>query len=280
MLSYSLPKTQRTHRNIITLAEMLSPIHYSAWLRVGMRAQWGMRMRNLQVLEMGISEWSELRQTELGWGCLWSSNTRMKLTTVYTRYIYSIYSVYVCVCVYIYIYMCVCVYIYMYIYMCVCVYIYIYIYMYIYIYIYSSKESACQYRRFRRHSFDLWVGKIPWSRKWQPTPVFLPGKSHEQRSLADYSPRGCKELDTSERLNTQYVSYVLDKKIIHRNEKHYWQGHVDLWQLDKDTRKRVTGLLSALSSLGSGYNRFGGFPGGSDGKKSACNVGDWGLIRS
>ena len=133
---------------------------------------------------------------------------------------------------------------------------------------------------YARDSFDLWVGKIPWSRKWQPTPVFLPGKSHEQRSLADYSPRGCKELDTSERLNTQYVSYILDKKIIHRNEKHYWQGHVDLWQLDKDTRKRVTGLLSALSSLGSGYNRFGGFPGGPDGKKSACNVGDWGLIRS
>ena len=183
MLSYSLPKTQRTHRNIITLAEMLLPIHYSAWLRVCMRAQWEMRMRNLQVLEMGISEWNEMRQTELGWGCLWSSNTRMKLTTVYTRYIYSIYSV--CVCV------------------CVCV----------YAHIYSSKESACQYRRCRRHSFDPWVGKIPWSRKWQPTPVFLPGKSHEQRSLADYSPRGCKELDTSERLNTQYVSYILDKKL-------------------------------------------------------------------
>ena len=102
MLSYSLPKTQRTHRNIITLAEMLLPIHYSAWLRVCMRAQWEMRMRNLQALETGISEWNELRQTELGWGCLWSSNTRMKLTTVYTRYIYSIYSV--CVFVYMHIF--------------------------------------------------------------------------------------------------------------------------------------------------------------------------------
>ena len=37
-----------------------------------------------------------------------------------------------------------------------------------------------------RHGFDPWVGKIRWSRKWQPTPVFLPGKAHEQRSLAGY----------------------------------------------------------------------------------------------
>ena len=39
------------------------------------------------------------------------------------------------------------------------------------------------------HGFDPWVGKIPWRRKWQPTPVFLPGKSHRQRSLVGYSPR-------------------------------------------------------------------------------------------
>ena len=40
----------------------------------------------------------------------------------------------------------------------------------------------------RDAGFDPWVGKIPWRRKWQPTPVFLPGKSHGQRSLAGYSP--------------------------------------------------------------------------------------------
>ena len=44
----------------------------------------------------------------------------------------------------------------------------------------SGKESACQYRRSR---LSPWVGKIPWKRKWQLTPVFLPGKSHGQRSL-------------------------------------------------------------------------------------------------
>ena len=41
-------------------------------------------------------------------------------------------------------------------------------------------------------------GKIPWRRTWQPIPVFLPGKSHGQRSLAGYSPWGRKELDTAE----------------------------------------------------------------------------------
>ena len=48
----------------------------------------------------------------------------------------------------------------------------------------SGKESACQ---CRRHRFDPWVGMIPWRRKWQPIPVFLPGKSHGQKNLAGYS---------------------------------------------------------------------------------------------
>jgi len=39
-----------------------------------------------------------------------------------------------------------------------------------------------------RRGFDPWVRKIPWNRKWEPTPVFLPGESHGQRSLAGYSP--------------------------------------------------------------------------------------------
>ena len=46
--------------------------------------------------------------------------------------------------------------------------------------------------------FDPWVGKIPWRRAWQPTPVFLPGDSHGQRSPVGYSPWGCKESDTIE----------------------------------------------------------------------------------
>ena len=43
--------------------------------------------------------------------------------------------------------------------------------------------------------FDTWVGKIPWRKKWQPTPVFLPGKSHRQRNMACYSPWDSKDLD-------------------------------------------------------------------------------------
>ena len=46
-----------------------------------------------------------------------------------------------------------------------------------------------------RPEFDPWVGKIPWRRVWQPTPVFLPGESHGQRSLAGYSPWDHKESD-------------------------------------------------------------------------------------
>ena len=63
---------------------------------------------------------------------------------------------------------------------------------------FSGKESAC-------NAGDIgsipWVGKIPWRRKWQPTPVFLPGEFHGQRSLMGYSPRGRKESDMTEQLH-------------------------------------------------------------------------------
>ena len=55
----------------------------------------------------------------------------------------------------------------------------------------SGKELTCQ---CNRHGFDPWVRKIPWRRKWQPTPVFFPGKFHGQRSLAGYSPWGLKRI--------------------------------------------------------------------------------------
>ena len=62
----------------------------------------------------------------------------------------------------------------------------------------KKKKSTCQCRRLRRCRFDPWVGKIPWRRAWQPTPVFLSVKSHGQRSLVGYSPKGRKESDTTE----------------------------------------------------------------------------------
>ena len=67
---------------------------------------------------------------------------------------------------------------------------------------FSGKESACQYRRHKGCWFNPWVGKIPWSRKWQPTSVVLPGKFHGQRSLEGYSSWCCKELDMTEWLST------------------------------------------------------------------------------
>ena len=61
----------------------------------------------------------------------------------------------------------------------------------------GGKESACQCRKHRRLGFDPWVEKISWRRKWQPTQIFLPGKSHEQRSLRDCSRWGHKESERS-----------------------------------------------------------------------------------
>ena len=63
----------------------------------------------------------------------------------------------------------------------------------------SGKESACQCRRL---GFDPWFRKIPWRRAWQPTPVFLPGESHGQRSLVGYNPWSCTELDMTKCLST------------------------------------------------------------------------------
>ena len=61
----------------------------------------------------------------------------------------------------------------------------------------SGKEPAC---RCRRCGLDSWVRKIPWTRKWQSTPVFLPGEFHEQRSVGGYSPWGLKESDLTDQL--------------------------------------------------------------------------------
>ena len=58
-----------------------------------------------------------------------------------------------------------------------------------------------------RSGFDPWVGKIPWRKKWQPTPVFLPGESHGQRNLVGYSPWGHKESDMTEQLHFTCTLY-------------------------------------------------------------------------
>ena len=67
----------------------------------------------------------------------------------------------------------------------------------------SGKESICQ---FRRLGFDPWVRKIPWIRKWQLTPVFLPRECHGQRNPVGYSPWIHKELDMTYPLNSNINS--------------------------------------------------------------------------
>ena len=61
----------------------------------------------------------------------------------------------------------------------------------------QRKRTCLPMRRCKRLSFNPWVGKVPWRKKWQPTPGFLPGKPPRQRSLAGYSPWGRKQSDTA-----------------------------------------------------------------------------------
>ena len=79
------------------------------------------------------------------------------------------------------------------------------------------KNLPANAKRCKRHGFDPCVGKISWNRKWQPTPVFLPGKSHGQRSLAGYSPWGCKESDRTEHTRT-----ALDRMMNRESEQTPW----------------------------------------------------------
>ena len=67
----------------------------------------------------------------------------------------------------------------------------------------SDGKSTCL--QCRRPRFDPWVGKIPWRRKWQPTPVLLSGKSHGERILVGYSPWGHKELETAEKIHLGFL---------------------------------------------------------------------------
>ena len=67
-----------------------------------------------------------------------------------------------------------------------------------------GKEPVCQ---SRRRGFNPWVKRTPWRRKWQHTPIFLPGKHQGQRGLAGYSPRCPKESDTTLQLSMRTCSF-------------------------------------------------------------------------
>ena len=116
-----------------------------------------------------------------------------------------------------------------------------------------GKECTCQCRRLR---FPPWVRKIL-RRKWQPTPVFLPGESHGQRSLVGYSTRGCKESDTTEHTRdyagrSQHCSPCSDTVIprciqhLFRPETWAWEMCPLHWGLLRRNRNTFSMLLPSL----------------------------------
>ena len=87
----------------------------------------------------------------------------------------------------------------------------------------------------RRCSFNPWVGKIPWRREWKPTPVLLLGESHGQRSLAGYSPWGCKELAMTEWPNSITSKETLPKLTVPMATFNSGKGHYIKLGLSKST---------------------------------------------
>ena len=113
----------------------------------------------------------------------------------------------------------------------------------------GGKESTCQCRRCKRCGFNPWVGKTPWSRKWQPDPVFLPGKFHGQRSLVGYSPWGRKESDTTEcaHTNTHTHTQTQSRFNIRSNSGPCIRVHIEEIHLGYHlTQSQKTWVLSVL----------------------------------
>ena len=123
----------------------------------------------------------------------------------------------------------------------------------------NGKESACQ---CRRHKFDPWVRKIPWRRKWQPTPVFLPGKSHRQRSLVGYTVHGVtrfrhnlvtKQLHKTKIFNASKIVYYLYMLVIGVNIVYFsWvilKLRWDIWHFFQLSFKPWNDLMMKLNNI-------------------------------
>ena len=125
----------------------------------------------------------------------------------------------------------------------------------------SGEESAWQ---CTTHGFNPWVEKVPWRRKWQPIPGLLPGKSHGQRSLVGYSPRGHKELDTAEQPDNNTLRNLWAGDILYLTLTRYvnltfitwlrpifWRKGLP-WIADRDIQRRGLPLIP-LHCLLSGH---------------------------
>ena len=83
----------------------------------------------------------------------------------------------------------------------------------------SGKEPTCQCRRHKRHRFDPWVGKIPWRRAWQPTPVILPGESYGQKSLEGYDPWGHKKSNMTSNSAAEHIALLLNENLFSKRKE-------------------------------------------------------------
>ena len=103
-------------------------------------------------------------------------------------------------------------------------------------------KNLLQCRRRKRLELDPWTRKIPWRRKWQPIPVFSPGKFHVQRSLAGYSSWGCRESDTTEWLNVGTMLILQSRHLgglykVYIFQKDYWKIRLGQRQPGIDLRQ-------------------------------------------
>ena len=137
------------------------------------------------------------------------------------------------------------------VYMCVCVCVYLYIYTIGVWYDYNqgfphgSDGRVCL--QWGRPEFDPWVRKIPWRRKWQPTPIFLPRKFHERRSLVVHKEPGPSWATSPYDYNKKYVIHIPGTELL---------KHLDFWS--EESWQHVLGYANqetsgkALANLGLG----------------------------
>ena len=115
----------------------------------------------------------------------------------------------------------------------------------------GGKESAWGWRRCKTGGFNPWTGKIPWRRKWQPTPVFLPGESRGQRSLAGCSPWGRLELDTPEHTHTMLLCtselYLRTHNWVQMND--HLMVHAYIYELGVSWDSLVTQMVKNLPAM-------------------------------
>ena len=118
----------------------------------------------------------------------------------------------------------------------------------------SGSDGKASCLQCGRPGFNPWIRKIPWRRKWQPTPALLPGKSHGQRSVVDYSSRGRKESDTTERLpfHFHFLKNALTRLTPDKTQKAHW--HIQITKHIKGKLIMPYGILhSPLSDSGFTY---------------------------